>query len=589
MQAQMAFTRCEMTCVSRGLVVAFALVIGPIWFCASARCDEQNEPTVAMKEHLAAGEFGPALKLARQSQDKTQRDALLQEIAAAQATAGAHSGSLHTASEIYDDQRRYESFSTIRAARLAGPQSRGGGPQADFDSLIELITTTIDPDTWDEVGGDGSIAPFETGVRVDAQGLMSRVTTQPTNSWLARLRSSSRSDRGNQDVRQASRLRKVSLPRLEKQLQILWAQGLPPTEAMQSLAGLQRIQYLMVYPDTGDLVLAGPAGDWRDDGQGRIVAVADGAPVLALDDFVVVLRNAIDGSRRFGCSITPRQENLAQARAYIESTTARPLKPGRRDAWLTQLRDHLGRQDIEVYGIDPRTRTARVIVEADYHMKLIGMGLADGVPGVVSYLDSIHVGPGRAPPPLGVLRWWFALNYDTIHATEQRDAFQLLGSGAKVQSENEMLSQQGQRIHTGKSEELNRLFASNFTHHFDALSSQYPIYAELRNVFDLAMVAALVRDEDLTAQIGWSATHFRNPQAYQIALGDAPKEVETVMNHRVIDRKHVIAGVSGGVAVNASAAIETLGVKTAPYGTLYNDQAEGSAPADLPRDRWWWD
>lgn len=30
----------------------------------------------------------------------------------------------------------------------------------DFDSLIELITTTIAPDTWEDVGGPGTIAPF---------------------------------------------------------------------------------------------------------------------------------------------------------------------------------------------------------------------------------------------------------------------------------------------------------------------------------------------------------------------------------------------------------------------------------------------
>ncbi len=40
----------------------------------------------------------------------------------------------------------------------------GGGPQADFDSLIELITTTVAPTTWDDVGGPGSIAPFATNL-----------------------------------------------------------------------------------------------------------------------------------------------------------------------------------------------------------------------------------------------------------------------------------------------------------------------------------------------------------------------------------------------------------------------------------------
>lgn len=45
-----------------------------------------------------------------------------------------------------------------------GPGGMGGGSQADFDSIIELITSTIQPTTWDEVGGPGSIAPFETNL-----------------------------------------------------------------------------------------------------------------------------------------------------------------------------------------------------------------------------------------------------------------------------------------------------------------------------------------------------------------------------------------------------------------------------------------
>jgi len=45
-----------------------------------------------------------------------------------------------------------------------GPGNLGGAAMADFDSLIDLITSTIQPTTWDEVGGPGSIAPFETNL-----------------------------------------------------------------------------------------------------------------------------------------------------------------------------------------------------------------------------------------------------------------------------------------------------------------------------------------------------------------------------------------------------------------------------------------
>jgi len=47
-----------------------------------------------------------------------------------------------------------------------GPGGLGGGANADFDSLIELITSTIQPTTWDAVGGSGSIAPFETNLSI---------------------------------------------------------------------------------------------------------------------------------------------------------------------------------------------------------------------------------------------------------------------------------------------------------------------------------------------------------------------------------------------------------------------------------------
>jgi general secretion pathway protein D len=39
-----------------------------------------------------------------------------------------------------------------------------GGTQADFQSLIDLIQSTIAPDTWQDTGGPGAIRPFETNL-----------------------------------------------------------------------------------------------------------------------------------------------------------------------------------------------------------------------------------------------------------------------------------------------------------------------------------------------------------------------------------------------------------------------------------------
>jgi hypothetical protein len=535
-----------------------------------------------LNAHLTAGEFAPALVLAQQIPDPARRDQALARIAQAQARGGIRRAALDTAGSMSDDRLRTSVLDTM-AGNGSGP-ARGGGSMADFDTLIDLITSTIAPQSWDLVGGPGAIDGFPGGVYVDSAGLMKRLPVRESVA-LAQLRQMSRPAVGNQNARQPSSLRKISLTRLEKQIQLRWANGQDPTDEMNCLAGLEKLRYVFVYPESGDIVLAGPADDWTLDAEGRVVGATSGRPVLQLDDFVVALRNAREAGGQFTCSITPRRENLAAAKAYLEETSKAPLKPGQTQSWLKQLRDHMGEQVIEVAGIDPRSRVSRVIVEADYRMKLVGMGLEDGVLGVTSYLDSIPQGKAA---PMSVLRWWFTMNYEALQATPSRDAFELRGQGVKVLSENEMLNERGERIHTGQSDELNSQFAQSFTKHFEALAVKYPIYAELRNVFDLALAAGLIVAEDLPGQVGWHGLHFGQPDRYRVSQGTAPSTVQTVVNHRVSQGKNIVAGVSGGVSVNSTPLVTKAAIHIDNYGALQAEHT-GSCPKDLPPDAWWWD
>ena len=49
---------------------------------------------------------------------------------------------------------------------LVLPEGASEEGQADFDSLIDLITSTVKPTTWDTVGAPGSIMPFETNLSI---------------------------------------------------------------------------------------------------------------------------------------------------------------------------------------------------------------------------------------------------------------------------------------------------------------------------------------------------------------------------------------------------------------------------------------
>ncbi len=253
-----------------------------------------------------------------------QHDAILAQIAQAQAAAGDRQSALRSVAMIDDDRTLSDTLSSVKSQSLKKTRGAFGGNQADFDSLIDLITATIAPQTWDDVGGPGSVQPYPGGVYVDAQAALQSALNQDRSGGLAALRQSSATVNFNDDLRQSSALRKLSLVRLERQVQLLAAQGRRPTEEMQTLAGLQRIKYVLVYPEQGEIVLAGPAGDWQMDREGRLVGKETNRPVLRLDDLVVVLRHMLSaGDARFGCSITPTQNALAEVQQFLKDTPNR--------------------------------------------------------------------------------------------------------------------------------------------------------------------------------------------------------------------------------------------------------------------------
>lgn len=564
-------------------VAWFLVLLGVI---PTSLAGAQETRVTQFQQHLAAGRFPEAVKVAREASDRKQHDAMLAATALGQLQTGQRDAAFQLATEIYDAPTQ-QSVKKYMERRLQGPLR--GGAQPDFESLIELITATIAPDTWDAVGGPGAIDEFAGGVYVDAVGTLRPLLRTTSSANLTALQVAAERPASQAEVRRSSRLRTISLPRLERELQRLAKAGEPVPEEMEVLAGLQRIRYVFVYPESGDLVLAGPAGDWQTNAEERPVSVETGKPVVRLDDLVVIFRHLHSArDARFGCSITPTQDALARTQAFLAESSKTPLRPGRRNAWLAQLRRELGEQDIDVFGLDPRTRVARVMVEADYRMKLVGLGLEEGVLGVDSYLDSLQIPAGQAPPPLDVLRWWFTLNYQAVLANEARSGFELRGQGVKVLSENELLTELGERVHTGASNALNQQFAHSFTTHFAALAKKYPIYAELQNLFDLALVGALLRAEELPARANWEAKLWSDPQLYSVSLGPAAKRVETVINHRVINKSHVVAGVSGGVSANPAPLVERDAIEIDKYGLLEAERA-GSTARDVPKQRWWWD
>jgi hypothetical protein len=480
-----------------------------------------------------------------------------------------------------------------------GDPNGGGSAQADFDSLIDLIISTVEHDSWQENGtGEGQIMPFDiNGVYVNANRALTVSDRRGDGNLAAIRRGGGQPANPNTEelnARKSSPLRYVSLPRLEAAIALQQRRRLPLEPAMLSLAGLQRIGYVLVYPETGDLVLAGPAGDWRPGPAGSIVSADAGRPITRLDDLAALWRRQRrEHSAPFGCSIIPREEALARTQAFLNASAAEPIEPSERRQWLEELRKTLGSQDVAYYHVDPSTRIARLLLAADYHMKLVGMGLADSVPGVESYLDTVRLQADGSPPAMSVLRWWFSMPKVAVEATAERDAFALPAQCVEVLSENELLAAQGKRIHTGQSDELNARFARSFTEHFDDLAQKYPVYGELARLFELSLALTVIEREGLVEQVGWRPSLLVDDKQLRLPAAAPLMAVETVVNHRVIGGRHIIAGISGGVSIDGGKALSVVPASSAHAEKLRTAAKQPAAivtgAGDARQIVWWWD
>ena len=492
------------------------------------------------------------------------------------------------------------------------PRGIGGVPGGvtlnDFQPLLDLIKGTIDTDVWgDEGNGSASIQPYPQGVFADAEGTLKfepAKKLKPSADALTdfvdraapenKLKTKPPEVAG--DVRLASKLRFVSLPRLEAALttHVKQRKALPPE--ILTLAGLQRIQYVLVVPATdqqpGDLILAGPAGDWQTNDDGIIVSQDHGQPVVRIDDLLTLWRRA-NPTEPFGVTINPTEDGLAAMQNYLTTTTTKPIKRAKRDKWVDGIRKSVGKQNVQFFNLQPNSHVAKILLTADYHMKCIGMGIAEPVKGIDSYLSTVRLGPDGKAPPMSVLRWWFAMNYQPVAVSEDNQVFELRGEGAKVLSENQLMAARGKRVRTGKSDALNTRFAESFSRHFGKICQEYPLYGELRNVFDLSLTLALIEKRSLLDRAGWQPKLLLDPVALQLPKVAVADEVDTIANYTVLDKKVIVAGVSGGVWVDAKKQLASAsGAENqakAVAGDLASVRPKQAKATDDQAIVWWWD
>ena len=424
------------------------------------------------------------------------------------------------------------------------------------------------------------------GVVVDAGGVLrTRVFPDPTGI-LTRQRLAAAQAALAPDMARPSKLRMVSLNRLEAVAGQRLATGQGLTDDMRYLAGLTRIRNVFFYPETGDVVIAGPAEGFMINTAGRPVGIHTGRAILELQDLAVALRAfppAGKPAEAFVVSIDSTQEGLAKMRQYLVNISGRVV-PADDQRIAAGLKENLGLQNILIEGIPRASHFAQIMVEADYRMKLIGIGLETPAVRIPSYVSRANP---RSVARHALQRWYFTPDYDCVRVSEDELAMALEGEGVQLVSEDQLVQADGTRAQSATVDRASREFVNTFTAKYAELSAKEPVYAQLRNLIDMSIAAAFIQQQDYFGQASWKMEVFGSEERFPVETYPDPKQVETAVNV-VWKGNSLMTPIGGGVRIQPLLALASDRVKPDEKGELKSQREQIQIQA-LPKDQWWWD
>lgn len=456
------------------------------------------------------------------------------------------------------------------------------GPVLAISTALLVATPLFGQGQPGNGGQGGQNQQQAGGIFIDAEGVVRAPATQQVSARLLKERRDAfAAGAYGGDLLTYSERRCISLVGLEAQC-ARQKNGDALGADVKYLAGLQRIDYLFIDPDSHDVVIAGPAEGFAPDVQGRMRGLTTGRPPLHLEDLVVALNAAFAGTGAIGCSIDPDPTRLASMGEFIRnnSSVTTPAGAAKRYQRMAEI---LGLQNVSLFGVPEDSHFAHVLVEADFRMKRISLGVEpSGVRGLRSHLALLQ------PNGNSIQRWWFIPFYDAIYASEDGTAYHLVGQRAQLLAQEELSSLSGERSNAAFTRATTEQFARMFTERFPDLAEHSPVFAQLQNLFDLAVIAALLRREDIPSNVGWPMQTFLDDARGLVGSYAVPRQVESESTFRKGGRG-VVLGLVGGVTIEPDHLLRKFETQADPalrLSGLKHEALSVPAPADHP---WWWD
>jgi len=431
-------------------------------------------------------------------------------------------------------------------------------------------------------GNNGNNTFFSTGVvggvKIDTSGVLMNASDVLDPEVRSRIAEGLRNTDGN--IKNATKLRMISLRGLERAINKARAAGVSLPSEVIYMAGLQRIEYIVLSPDKSDIILAGPGEGFKLNDQGVVVGEKSGTPVIHLEDFLVAMRSVENARRGQGVSVSidPTEQGVKQLQQFFNYL--RKNNMSFQPAMQAKVEQAMGPQPIRLTGVPSDSRFSQVLVAADYKMKRLGMGLEQApisnFPSFLEMAQKAKVNNLKAAP-----RFWMECNYEPIAKSEDGTVWQVRGKGVKALTQEEKFDTDGKK--TGKKVKQNRFakkWADTMTERFEELAAAEPAFQELRNVMDLSVIAAIIKSENLNKLVGLEMpailgkTNAATTPSYSV-----PK---------VVPAQCSFAKISNSYLVTASGGIQLDSWKVATNTETLDSLSDVSKSLASAGDVWWW-
>jgi hypothetical protein len=415
-----------------------------------------------------------------------------------------------------------------------------------FSWISAIVLTGV---TLGAATARGQIVPFPIGgsaggIYIDTDGTVRQRQTDDKEAQKARPKAPPAGATAKDE-----NLVYVSLPKLFEQVDALNDKGKEIPDDLKYLGGMTHLRYVFVYPESRDLVIAGPFEPVDASNRFEPVGTRTGHPVMQFDDLVVMIRTAFEMRRggvnggAFGCSIDPAPDSLEKSARVMQEFRNVP-RPQR----MEEMRKALGPQRVQIFNTADDTRIAFLCVAADYKLKRYALGVEPPpVPGINEAVDNSRGAASRV---------WFEVMYEPLLVSEDGMAFEIRGGQRlQVKAGAEPFDPKGA---THRAE----MFAKAFTQKMPQMCHAVTLFAALQNVADLALLATLIRQDRLDDKIKWENVNRIRAVAWPITHYPVPKTAETLVNYT----NGAIA--AGGVSIGFLPLIDKDARKIDAKGTL---------------------